>query len=107
MDEFKEMLLLRYIDLNMNIDGFDCFIELSGMLYQNLIELLNNLIKEKLIIYNEHNFIISKKGIEKLKEYEMDKFEFSSLNEEVSNLKANKCMDIYDIYIPKTFNKKK
>lgn len=107
MDEFKKILLLRYIDLNMNIDGFDSFIESSGMLYQNLIEILNNLIKEELITYIEYNFIVSEKGKEILKSYGMEKFEFSNLNEVDSNLKANKCMDIYEIYIPKTFNKEK
>lgn len=105
MEDYKKLLLLKYIDLKLNVNGFENFINYSGILHENLYEYIEELVSLNLIEYSEHNININKTGRAYLVNKGLEKFSFSNSND-LNNILIGECMNIDEIYIPKRFTKK-
>jgi hypothetical protein len=83
-------------------------VELLGLTYNKVVELINIMIVNNLLLYNEKKILnISEHGIKLLKEYNLLDINLNDLLTKNSNIKfSDEKLSINDIFIPKGFDKK-
>lgn len=104
MEEYRKFLILLYFFEKKEQYNIDEIVSMLGISYKKILSLIENLIEDNKLKYNNYLLEITQFGRQSIQKNDI----YTIYNNDILNVQIDKSnkMGKFDIYIPKRFSKK-